>query len=303
MVDDKLNVSGELFALCYTSLERSYSVFSCVFGPNSFWSSHFSKNLFCSCESWFHEEFCKFKKKFCTHSDEKCCIDRHCNECLYYCHPDTVRGAGGTTTQTICIGCQTNYFKHLFTVVFCVCRGPKWVCTTSIDILYDSVSVSLSFLSNRSGHMSGCMSIAREWNSTSSSLHMRFFSKTRSAPNSAYALSLCVMTIYCPKLLQCNIIARIASKTKKKINVCSVISGQRQLGLHWRGWSASTKERRLAPVQDHDGVQVQSQAFDHRNPSAELFERAVVPAALHYAREVGHIYDTYWGIKFCTCCM
>lgn len=223
MVDDKLNVSSGLFALCYTNLERSYSVFSCIFGPNSFWSSHFSSFQLVHVKLGFMKSAAKkIFFNFCTHADERYCIERYCNECLYWCCPDL-------THKNIFIGCQTNYF--LFTLLFfCVCCGPKWVCTTSIDILYDSVFLSLLFLLNRSGHMSGCMSIAREWNSTSSSLHMRFFSKTRSAPNSAYYrcfITLCVMAIYCPKLVQCNIIARIASKTKKKINLCSVISGQR----------------------------------------------------------------------------
>lgn len=129
-------------------------------------------------------------------------------------------------------------------------------------------------LSFRSGRTSGCMCTAREWNSTSSSLHMRFFSKTRWVGGCFTAVSL-------------QLIVQIVFSIRNTC-LCSVIFGQRQLGLHWRGRSSPAEERWLAPLQDHDGVQVQPPAPDHGDPSAELPEGAVVPAALHHAWEVGY---------------
>lgn len=56
-----------------------------------------------------------------------------------------------------------------------------------------------------------------------------------------------------------------------------------KLGVHWRRRGPSAEERRLAPLQDYDGVQVQSQAPDHRHTPPELTQRALVSTTFHYA--------------------
>lgn len=69
--------------------------------------------------------------------------------------------------------------------------------------------------------------------------------------------------------------------------VYPVIPGQCKLGLHRCRWGTQTEEWWFAPLQDHDGVQVQPQAAYHRNTAAELSKGAVVPSALHHAWQVG----------------
>lgn len=141
--------------------------------------------------------------------------------------------------------------------------------------------------------MSGCMSIAREWNLTSSLQHMRFFSKTRSVLllRLAHVCHLISFIHDTCETVSSKAVQYDGSTWKLITNVCvsSVIFGQCELGLHWCGWGTSTEEWWLPPLQDHDRLQVQSQASDHRNTTAELPERALVPAALHYAWEVGYI--------------
>ena len=66
-----------------------------------------------------------------------------------------------------------------------------------------------------------------------------------------------------------------------------VIPGLRELGLHRCGRGSPAEERRLAPLQNHDGIQIQPQAADYRHAPAELSEGALVPAALHHAWQVG----------------
>lgn len=66
-----------------------------------------------------------------------------------------------------------------------------------------------------------------------------------------------------------------------------------RLGCADGGRGAPAQERRLAALQDSQGVRHESQAAHHRHSSAELFEGTLGSSALYHASQVSSYHFCY----------